>query len=139
MPTVLVLDDDPTILNLLGTYLRRSAYTAFLSLTSESAMEQFRRSGGAVDLLIADVTLPDKSGVYIGVHLRTEYPGLRLLFISGYPQEDWNEADRVLLGQLPPESVRVLVKPFSPMDLITKVDELLGLPGSDVWALTSGG
>jgi DNA-binding response OmpR family regulator len=139
MPTVLVLEDDPTILNLLGTYLRRSAYTAYLSPSSESAMEQFRLAGGTVDLLIADVTLPDKSGVYTGVHLRAEYPRLRLLFISGYPEEDWSAADRVLLGQLPPESVRVLVKPFSPMDLITKVDELIGPAGSDVWARTSRG
>lgn len=131
MRTVLVLDDDPTVLSLLGQYLSRSGYAVLLSLSVESAMEHFRFAGDAIELLIADVTLPVKSGVAVGIRLRSENQALRLIFTSGYPVEDWGAEDSKLVHDLPPESVRILLKPFSLMELIDSVDQLIGPPESD--------
>ena len=129
MPSVLVLDDDPSVLSLLGTYLRHSGYAVVLSASIESAVEQMRLTD-TIDLLIVDVKLPGGSGVAVAVERYGDYPSLKLLLISGYPSENWSHEDQALLAKIPPGLMGILLKPFSPMAFINKVDELIGPPQS---------
>jgi PAS domain S-box-containing protein len=126
--TVLILDDEESVLELTALYLRDSGYSTLSCTSAPAALERFDQANGALDLLIADVTLPDSSGVEIGLRLKQMAPGLKLLFISGYSSEEWNENDAAFLRRLPPDSVRLLRKPFSARDLIARTAELIGAP-----------
>lgn len=126
--TVLILDDEESVLELTALYLRDSGYTTLSCMTAESALERGRQLNGSLDLLIADVTLGDSSGVEIGVRLKQVAPRLKFLFMSGYSHEDWSAENAALIQQLPSESVRILRKPFSARELRGKAVELIGTP-----------
>ena len=126
MARVLVLDDQECLLEIISVYLASSGHSILRCSSSESAIRQFKDVNGAIDLLVADVTLGDSSGVYVGLEFMASTPKLKLLFISGYPLIWWKTGDVVSFHKLPSDSVRVLQKPFSPLDLLLKVDELVG-------------
>ena len=72
-----------------------------------------------IHLLLTDLRLPEYSGQELAEKLLGEYPGLRLLFMSGDPNSD------SVLESSPTESVGFLQKPFRTEDLLTKVREIL--------------
>lgn len=126
--TVLILDDEESVLELTALYLRDSGYTTWSCTSAESALDRVKRNDGALDLLIADVTLPDVSGVQVGLQLRQMAPRLKFLFMSGYSPEDWSPENATLVEQLPQDSVRILRKPFSARQLRSSARELIGTP-----------
>ncbi|MEO8367855.1 MAG: response regulator [Candidatus Solibacter sp.] len=126
MANVLILDDEESLLKVIASYLKRSGHSVWSCLSPESALTQFEELGGAIDLLIAGVTLADISGAEVGLALIGHTPELKILLVSGYPFLAWNFEDAESFHRLPSDSVRVLQKPFSPLDLLLKVDELIG-------------
>jgi len=128
--TILILDDEKTVLDLTARYLNDNGYTTFSSRSSESATERFHEAGGAVDLLIANVTLAGESGVEIGLRLQALAPKLKIVFMSGLFVNEWNASDLALVKRLPPESVRILLKPFSAHELLSATAELIGTPAN---------
>ena len=126
--TVLILDDEESVLELTALYLRDSGYTTLSCTSPDAAMDSFHETNGQVDLLIADVTLRDASGVEAAIHLQQLAPGLRLLFMSGYSADDWKARDAAFIERLSPDSVRILRKPFSARELLARTAELIGVP-----------
>jgi len=126
-PTILILDDEESVLELTALYLRDRGYATVTSTSAESAMEHFGAQG-SLDLLIADVTLPGASGVEAGYRLKQHTPALKLLFMSGYSPEEWSTQDKAFVGLLPADSVRILRKPFSARELLAQAGELIGTP-----------
>jgi len=126
MSRVAILDDEQSVRILMGVYLKRSGHTVLLCKSTESVMERFREFHGEIDLLVADVALGADSGVEIGLRLMGWSPKLKLLLISGYPFEAWSIRDAALFQELHPQSVRVLQKPFTLLDMLVKVDQLIG-------------
>jgi PAS domain S-box-containing protein len=129
--TVLILDDEESVLELTTLYLRDSGYRTLSCSSAESAMEQFRQVNGSLDLLIADVTLSEGSGVEVGQRLKQLAPALKLLLVSGYSFEEWNARDAAFVKSLPPDSLRILRKPFNARDLLASAGELIGAPAKD--------
>jgi protein-histidine pros-kinase len=127
-PTVLILDDEDSVLELTTLYLRDSGYRTFSCNTTESALARFQQIANPPDLLIADVTLPSGSGVDLGLRLKEQAPQLKLLFMSGYSAEEWAADDIALIQNLPSDSIRILRKPFSARDLLARARELIGTP-----------
>jgi PAS domain S-box-containing protein len=128
-PTILILDDEESVLELTALYLRDRGYATLTATSAESAMERFGAQE-PLDLLIADVTLPGASGVEAGYRLKQCTPALKLLFMSGYSPEEWSAQDKAFVGLLPADSVRILRKPFSARELLAQVGELIGTPPS---------
>jgi PAS domain S-box-containing protein len=128
--TILILDDEETVLELTALYLKERGYSTFSCTSAEAAVERFHRSSGALDLLVTDVTLPDCSGVQLGQELKQLAPGLKLLFMSGYASENWSTRDAAVVKEFPPDSVRILRKPFSARELLNAVGELIGVPAN---------
>ncbi len=124
MKTILVLEDEPILLNLLRLILRRSGYTVLEAADAEEALWKFHHNNRFLDLMIADVNLPSSSGIQVALVLRAELPDLRVILTSGYPATTWNPRDSADLWRLGPDSVRVLQKPFRPMTLLNTVREL---------------
>jgi two-component system cell cycle sensor histidine kinase/response regulator CckA len=119
--TILILDDNPTVLQMLGLVLRASgAYRILEASTEQQAVAHFEQGNGAIDMLVADVCIDDRPGRAIAERLMTLCPGLRVLFISGYTKEHL-----VGNGWLEPNDA-FLAKPFVPVRLLRQVEEVLG-------------
>ena len=74
-------------------------------------------SGGALRLVVTDITMPGMSGFDLAERIAERWPGLKILFISGFAND--HAIRRKLCGR------PVLQKPFTGNDLTNKVRELL--------------
>lgn len=121
MTTILLLDDNPVVRQLLGLFLRaRGGYRVLEAGTLQEAIAQSDPRTGEVDLLIADVCIGDEAGRALADRLTTLYPHLRVLFMSGYSKDHL-----VGNGLLEPADA-FLAKPFAADTLVRRVAEVLG-------------
>ena len=79
-PHILVVDDDPTVLEVLSSQL--SEYQVNVASSGEAALEQVRRNG--FDLVIADVRMPDMDGVELLDNIRKLRPEVVRFILTGY-------------------------------------------------------
>ncbi len=119
LPTVLVVDDEPTVRMLVIEVLDELGYTV-LEAGDGAAAVRILDSGIQPDLLVTDVGLPGAmNGRQVADAALTRFPTLRVLFITGY-------AENAVIGsgQLDPH-VALLTKPFTMEGLASKVRALL--------------
>ena len=116
--TVVVVEDEKDVRDLVVTMLGELGYRTLDAGTGEEALELFRREE-AVHALVTDVVLPGGlSGPDIAKACLHENAGLKVLLVSGYPQ---NKIDRD--GRFDPDT-EFLQKPFSKHALSQKLDKL---------------
>ena len=128
MKTLLVLDDDPSVMMLLRFILEQ--YSLIEASNAEEAIRLFSAPGSQVDLLVADLKLPTSSGIQVAILLRSEVSDLPVILISGYPVSAWSDRDSDDLVRLGSRSVTILSKPFQAQELSHAVRELLA-PGAE--------
>ncbi len=87
-PTVLLADDDEAVRRVLARMLERMGCRVLAAATAAQALHLGESHRGPVDLLVTDVMLPDRTGVQLAYDLAEQRVGLRVLFVSGYPDED---------------------------------------------------
>jgi hypothetical protein len=121
--SILVVDDEPAILTLLGQVLSSLGYTVHTAPNAEDAIAIFKREGPAIDLLVTDIVMPGMNGLALAGRLREERPGLRVLFVSGY-----SEAALADIGSVPARDV--LQKPIRPSALAAHIRARLDAPPS---------
>ena len=126
MKTLMVLEDEPSLMRLLRHTLRD--YRVIEAETAEEALLTFIDHDYAVDLLVADLTLPTRSGAQVAIHLRSKIPDLPVILTSGYPVSGWSERDSSDLRRLGETSVAVLQKPFAGHELLASICDLTGWP-----------
>lgn len=118
MPTVLLVDDDPAILEVLSAYLAREGYEVLLAKDGEEALGIIPRS----DVVILDLMLPKVEGLEVAQRLRQEHPNLPLLMLTALGEEE----DRLKGLELADDYV---VKPFSPREVVARTRALLRRSG----------
>ncbi|HEX9986286.1 MAG TPA: response regulator [Thermoanaerobaculia bacterium] len=118
--SVLVIDDDPTILLLLGAVARRNGLVCVTASDGESALTHIR--GGTFDVILLDLNLPAVDGFEVLRIMREETPHLlqRTIVVSGAPREMLDEL-RAKAGVW-----RVVRKPVDIRDLEGEVMACLG-------------
>lgn len=122
--TVLVVDDEPSVLRVASKVLRRDGYEILEALGGEEALRVADQHDGAIDLLLTDVVMPGLGGRELGERFRDLHPDTALLFMSGYTE------DEVLLQGIRVAEVNYISKPFTVAGLREKVREVLnGAPG----------
>ncbi|MBI2355567.1 MAG: DUF3365 domain-containing protein [Deltaproteobacteria bacterium] len=117
--TILLAEDDPAIRALLAATLRRFGYTVIEAQDGEDAVASFSAHPQPIQLLLFDVIMPKKSGSEACAEIRKLCPGIKALFLSGYP------ADLVSSKGLVSEGCELLMKPVFPANLVRKVQEML--------------
>ncbi len=122
--TLLVLEDEPIVMKLLRNILK--PYSLIEAVTGEEALVRFIDYGHRIDLLIADVTLPQISGIQVALIVRSKIPRLPIILTSGYPVSSWPAQDAAGLQRLGLNSVAILQKPFQVQALRQAVCELVG-------------
>jgi two-component system cell cycle sensor histidine kinase/response regulator CckA len=114
------VDDDPVVLGFMQTVLERRGYKVIVAPGGREALEEFRRIGGAVDLLVSDVAMPAMDGPALAREITKAKPGLPVLFVSGCVK---SAEELQWAANLP--RLEVLPKPFSPDVLARSVERLL--------------
>ncbi|HEV8241695.1 MAG TPA: response regulator [Thermoanaerobaculia bacterium] len=119
---VLVVEDDAAVRGLVVAVLRGAGYAVEEAANGDAALAMAGHGGGALDLLLCDVVLPDKSGDEVARRIGELWPSMRTLFMSGH-------APRAIArqGRLRPGS-RFIAKPFTPEALLQKVARVLARP-----------
>ncbi|MBI4530030.1 MAG: response regulator [Candidatus Latescibacteria bacterium] len=120
---VLVAEDEPEVRTMIARMLQAQGYTVLEAATGEEALRITQTyAGEPIHLLVADVVMPQMGGKEVADQLRTMYPDLKVLFVSGYVEDTV-----VQYGVLDPGEV-FLQKPFTPDVLARKVREVLDTP-----------
>lgn len=117
--TILAVDDDPTILDLVINVLKPMGYQVLLASTGEQALELAASHQDEIDLLLTDVMLPGIKGHELARRVLHTRPGIGVLFMSGYlrPSMANDNTERGFEA--------FLQKPFSPNTMLQKVRKLL--------------
>jgi PAS domain S-box-containing protein len=117
---ILLVEDDPLVGAVERNVLERAGHVLITARNAQQAEAEIVARGEAqVHLLITDVVLPGMSGLELASRLRERNPELKVLYTSGYPRlpEEGAELER--------PGVEFLAKPFSPADLLNRVERLL--------------
>jgi two-component system response regulator ResD len=116
--SVLVVDDEPTIREIVARYLERAGYEARVAIDGRTALSALRER--AADLVVLDLMLPGIDGLEVMRRIRDgdrDRTAIILLTARG------EETDRVVGLRLGADDY--VVKPFSPAELVARVDAVL--------------
>jgi two-component system, cell cycle sensor histidine kinase and response regulator CckA len=120
--TVMVVEDEPSVLEMTSEILQLLGYTVLQSNNPEEAIESFKQHRGPIHLLLTDVVMPKIDGSALYNRLIRQRPELKVLYVSGY-----TENAIVRHGVLKP-GVHFLQKPFTALTLARKAREVLDTP-----------
>ncbi len=121
---VLVVEDEALVRDFACRFLHGEGYVTAEAEDGREALELLRRDPGTFDLVLSDVVMPRMGGREFADHLSRLRPGLPVLFMSGYTN------DEIMRRGLLEPGAPFLAKPFSPETLSTKVREVLDQAGS---------
>lgn len=117
--TILILEDEAEVLGIARTMLEKQGYHVLAAETPNRAMALAEAHDGRIDLLITDVIMPEMNGRDFADQLKTLYPEVKTLFMSGYT------ANVIAHHNFVDEEFHFLEKPFSKNDIAAKVREAL--------------
>ncbi len=120
--TVLVVEDERAILDLVGIILRGQGYSVLAAATPDEAISLAAKHNGDIHLLLTDVVMPKMNGRDLAGILQSRHPHLKCLFTSGYT------ANVIAHHGILDDGVHFIAKPFSRKDLAFKVRAALDQP-----------
>ena len=116
MPTILVVDDDPTVREVVVAYLRQAGYE---TLEAPDGPNSVVAAQAKPDLVVLDVMLPGFDGFEVCRRLRSERPSLPIIMLTALGDEE----DRIAGLDVGVDDY--LSKPFSPRELVLRVASVL--------------
>jgi len=117
--TIIVVEDDQTVLDLAVRVLERAGYEVLEAARAEAALEQARSHAGPIHLLLTDVVMPHISGSELAERLTQIRTDTKVLYMSGHTDDFI-----VHRGILDPGTA-FIQKPFSPWSLARRVRQVL--------------
>jgi signal transduction histidine kinase/ActR/RegA family two-component response regulator len=129
--TVLVVEDEPLVRRLARRALEEHGYTVLEAADGREAIAELASGEHPIGLVLSDLVMPRMSGRELGQEIARRYPGLPVLFMSGYTGEDVRSRG-LLEGSAP-----FVQKPCTADALARRVRTMLdGNPAGDAAALT---
>jgi len=114
--TILVVEDQPATAQITRILLESWGYRVLEAHDPDEALSLFEREPSSIHLLLTDVIMPGMTGPELAERLTTQSPGLRVVFMSGYPSREF---DGLRAAFLP--------KPFNPASLSRMVRRALDI------------
>ncbi len=127
MKRILIVDDEGGIRRATASFLRRVGYEALVAADGKQAVDRLRSE--SVDLVLCDMCMPEMDGIELILMVRSEWPGVALVAMSG--------GGRFVSGELLLDSARelgahaTLAKPFGLDELEAAVKGALGAVAPD--------
>jgi len=115
--TILVVEDHPATAQITRILLESWGYRVLEAHSGEEAMSLFSRDGDGIHLVLTDVIMPGMNGRQLATELLRTRPDLRIVFMSGYPNDQLNQAEAAFLP-----------KPFNPASLSRIIRKELDRP-----------
>jgi DNA-binding response OmpR family regulator len=123
--TILVLEDDLDVRNMLTKILSGRGYATLEAANGDDAIRVFAEHKDSVDLVILDVVMPGKNGKEVFDEISGIDGGVKVIFVSGYTRD-------IVIGKgVQKDSVDFLEKPLSVEKLLAKVREVLDRQPAD--------
>jgi PAS domain S-box-containing protein len=119
--TILLAEDEPLLRELGETILSQAGYKVLTAPSTQAIRSLMADYSGTIDLLLTDVVMPGMSGPELVHVVRERWPDIRVLYMSGYADDEIEDLDR---------DAAFLQKPFTPAELTAKIAEVLGNPAS---------
>jgi two-component system, cell cycle sensor histidine kinase and response regulator CckA len=116
---ILVVEDDAAVRNLASRALAKYGYTIAAASTPAEVLDMLKAGLEPCRLLLSDVVMPGMNGVQLHRTLQEVWPGVPVLFMSGYT------SNVIVNHGILAEGLHFIQKPFTPRDLAAKVREVL--------------
>ncbi len=116
---VLLVEDEDVVRSFAARALKRQGYEVLEADSGVAALDVMEECNHNIDIVVSDVVMPEMDGPTLLKELRKQNPDLKIIFVSGYP----NEAFENSLGS--GQQFAFLPKPFSLPQLAAKVKEEL--------------
>ncbi|MCP4292244.1 MAG: response regulator, partial [bacterium] len=113
--TILLVEDEEAILEMTTRILTNKGYNVLAASLPKTAIELAKQNETEIHLLLSDVVMPGASGPELEAGLLSFLPDLKSVFMSGYT------ANVIAQDGILDEDMNFLQKPFSMVDLLTKV------------------
>jgi signal transduction histidine kinase/ActR/RegA family two-component response regulator len=120
--TILLVEDEGALRSLMRRILERRGYEVLEAENGAQAIERCTTYEGAIDLVVSDILMPTMGGREMAARLRVVRPLSRLLFVSGFSDDEAVQEAVLSAGSA------YLQKPFLPATLVAKVEEILREP-----------
>jgi CheY-like chemotaxis protein len=117
--TILIVEDQEATAQITRILLESWGYRVLEAHSGGEALEIFKQDGDAIQLVLTDVIMPGMSGPEIVAELLRRRPGLRVVFMSGYPGDQLLQFDAAFLP-----------KPFNPQGLSRMIRRELDRPAN---------
>jgi signal transduction histidine kinase len=117
--TILLVEDEDAVRDLLARVLRRRGYNVLLAANAGEALLLYEEQGDHLDLLVTDVVMPHMAGTRLVERVRSSSPDLRVLLISAYPETYISADERAELG------ISFMQKPVDPTAFLQRVRRIL--------------
>jgi two-component system response regulator ResD len=125
LKTILVVDDEQKIREVITSYLQNEGYTTLEAANGREALELIQQH--SIDFVILDLMLPDLSGKTVCQKIREQSPVPILMLTAKVAEED--RVQGLSLG-----ADDYVIKPFSPRELVARVKAILRRSGQDLLA-----
>jgi CheY-like chemotaxis protein len=117
--TLLVVDDDRSILNLIIDTLQPLGYTIIDATCAEEVLEFLERSDTKFDLLLTDMVMTGMNGLNLAKAVKEKYPETKIIFMSGYTSDMVANQGVLQAGEI------FIQKPLSPLNLAGRIRRVL--------------
>jgi CheY-like chemotaxis protein len=121
--TILLVEDDDAVRALASRILRQAGYNLLEARDAQDAFAVARQFEDRIDLLLSDIVMPGVNGLVLARRLSMARPGIRVLLMSGYTDEE------ILRRGLREPGTAYLQKPFTPAVIANKVRAVLDEDG----------
>jgi CheY-like chemotaxis protein len=116
---VLLVEDEDVVRKVVARILERAGYRVLVASGGAEALALYERTPTPIDALVSDVVMPGMSGKELADHLVGRRPSLKVLLMTGYTDDEF------LRRGILDEGRAMVLKPFSPRDLLEVLRDLL--------------
>ncbi len=115
--TILVVDDEELVRDLIVTLLSKSGHSPITAVDGVDALDRMKRN--KVDAVITDIKMPNMDGVALTVEIMKQYPGLPILVMTAF-NEEYTAGAAIAAG-----AREYINKPFSPDEFFAQLQKML--------------
>jgi two-component system cell cycle sensor histidine kinase/response regulator CckA len=119
--TILLVEDEALVRKVVARILSRAGYRVFVAGGGEEALAICEECDGAIDLLLTDVVMPSIGGKELAMRVAGRYAAMKILYMTGYTDDETLRQGILDAGR------EVILKPFSPNDLLRRIRSVLAM------------